>query len=224
MLAISFITTGLIALAEEVNQTTSSEQQISVTTVTPPSHPMKTIGIIGGMSWASSIEYYRLINEMVRDRVCPLCSAPILMYSIEFEELSIQERLADQGDWEPLRNTMLDAALRLKSGGADFIIIASNTMNSTAELIENKVNIPVLHIADATGNKIAESGIITVALLGTKYTMEQDFYRHHLENKFGLKVITPTLEERDYINQVIFDELCAAKNLRIIKRALCQDH
>jgi aspartate racemase len=177
----------------------------------PEKSQMKVIGIIGGVSWVSSLEYYKLINEMVRDRLGDLYSANILMYSIEFGEFSKQERLADAGNWEPLRDTMIDAAQRLKRGGADFIVIASNTMNSTADLINEKVKIPVLHIADATGKKINERGIKTVALLGTAYTMEQDFYRSRLEKKYGLKVIVPNKKERGYINKVIFDELCTAK-------------
>ena len=172
---------------------------------------MKTIGIIGGVSWQSSIEYYRLMNELVAKQLGGLHSAKILMHSIEFGEFSKEERLASEGDWGPLRKTMIDAAERLKKGGTDFIVIASNTMNSTAELIEDKVKIPVLHIANATGEQVKKSGIKTVALLGNTYTMEEDFYRDRLEGKYGLKVVTPNKTEQDYINSVIFDELCAGK-------------
>ena len=172
---------------------------------------MKTIGIIGGVSWQSSIEYYRLMNELVAKQLGGLHSAKILMHSIEFGEFSKEERLASEGDWGPLRKTMIDAAERLKKGVADFIVIASNTMNSTAELIDDKVKIPVLHIADATGEQVKKSGIKTVALLGNTYTMEEDFYRDRLEGKYGLKVVTPNKTEQDYINSVIFDELCAGK-------------
>jgi aspartate racemase len=194
------------------------------------SKEMKTIGIIGGVSWVSSNEYYRLMNEMVMERLGGLHSAKILMYSIEFGTFSEQERLADKGDWRPLKKTMIDAAQRLKRGGADFIIIGSNTMNSTGDMIEKKVKIPVLNIADATGKAVQKSGLKTVALLGTSYTMEQDFYRNRLE-KYGLKVITPNKAERDYINQVIFDELCAGKfykkskegYLKIINRLIKED-
>src|SRR5665647_800933 len=138
---------------------------------------MKVIGIIGGVSWASSIDYYRLMNEMIRDRFGSLYSANILMYSIPFKEFSEQERLAEAGDWNPLINTMIESAKRLENGGADFIVIASNTMNSTAEIIEENVKIPVLHIADATGEKVKEKGLKKVALLGTKFTMEHKFYK-----------------------------------------------
>jgi aspartate racemase len=173
------------------------------------SQKTKTIGIIGGVSWVSSLEYYRLMNQMVRDRLGGLNSANVLMLSIEFGKFSEQERLAEAGDWRPLRETMRDAARRLKAGGADFIVIASNTMNSSADDIEKTVGIPVLRIMDATGRKIAERGLKKVALLGTKYTMENPFYREHLEKHHGIQVVTPTLAERDYINHVIFDELCA---------------
>ncbi|MDD2321534.1 MAG: aspartate/glutamate racemase family protein [Geobacteraceae bacterium] len=187
--------------------------------------PLKTIGIIGGVSWASSIEYYRLMNEMVRDKLGGVHSAQILMFSLEFGEFSKEERLADKGDWTYMTRTMIDAAQRLKRGGADFIVIASNTLNSLADHIGETVGIPVLHIADATGKKIREKGVHTVALLGTKYTMEQPFYRERLE-KYGIKVITPNEKERDYINRVIFDELCGNRIedasrrgfVRIIKR------
>ncbi len=172
---------------------------------------MKTIGVIGGISWASSVEYYRLMNEMVNEELGGLHSAKILMYSIEFGQFSKEERLAGQGDWEPLRMTMIDAAERLERGGADFIVICSNTMHSTADDIEAHVGIPVLHIADATGEEIHKSGMKTVGLLGTKYTMEEGFYKDRLEEKYGLTVITPSETERDYINSVIFDELCAGK-------------
>jgi aspartate racemase len=135
------------------------------------------------------------------------------MYSLEFGEFSKQERLTDKGDWRPLRRTMTDAAQRLKRGGADFIVIASNTMNSTGDLIQEKVKLSVLNIADATGKKVKASGIKTVALLGISFTMEHPFYRSRLE-KHGLKVATPNSNERDYINRVIFDELCTGKFLR----------
>ena len=170
---------------------------------------IKTIGLIGGISWVSSIEYYRLMNEMVNEELGGLHSAKILMYSVEFGEFSKEERLAKEGDWEALRKTMIDAAQGLEKGGADFIVICSNTMHSTAGDIEANVDIPLLHIADATGEKINKSGIRTVGLLGTKYTMEEAFYRDRLETKYGLRVIIPNETERELVNSVIFDELCA---------------
>jgi aspartate racemase len=172
---------------------------------------MKTIGLIGGVSWCSTIEYYRLLNEGTATRLGGLHSARLLMYSIEFGEFSQEERLAADGDWVPLRNTMVDAARRLKAGGADFIIIASNTLNSTAELLEAKVGLPVLHIADAVGQGVEDAGLKKVILLGTAYTMEEDFYRQRLEKNHGLTVLIPDAKEREYINAIIFDELCAGK-------------
>ena len=170
---------------------------------------MKTIGVIGGISWVSSLQYYRMMNGMANERLGGLHSAEILMYSVEFGSFSEQERLAKEGDWEPLRRTMVGAAERLKAGGADFIIICSNTMHSTAGDIEANVDIPLLHIADATGERIKEKGIKTVGLLGTKYTMEESFYRDILEDKYGIEVIVPDEADQDYVNSVIFDELCA---------------
>ncbi|MDA8407485.1 MAG: aspartate/glutamate racemase family protein [Deltaproteobacteria bacterium] len=180
---------------------------------------MKTIGIIGGISWVSSIEYYRLMNEMVRDQLGGLNSAAILMYSIPFGVFSKEERLAERGNWEPLVKTMIDAAQKLERGGADFIVIASNTMNATADQIEATVSIPVLRLADATARKVKEKGLKKVALLGTTYTMGQNFYRDRLEQRYGLTVVIPDETERDYINTVIFDELCAEKILDESRRA-----
>ena len=168
---------------------------------------MKTIGIIGGISWVSSVVYYRLLNEWMRDRFGDDYSAAILMYSLPFGEFAKQEKLAGKGDWEPLDATMIDAAKRLEAGGADFIVIASNTMNSAGDMIEANVSIPVLRIEDAVGRAVKERGLKKVALLGTKFTMEEPFYREHLY-KYGFDVVTPDQAERDYINEAIFDRLC----------------
>lgn len=175
----------------------------------PDETTMKVIGVIGGMSWESSTTYYAVMNTEVREKLGGLHSAKILMYSIEFGDFSRQERLAQEGNWEPLRATMVDAAKRLERGGADFIVIASNTLNSAVGVIEENVSIPVLNIIDVTGGKVREAGIGKVALLGTKYTMEQGFYKNRLRDRYGLEVVTPDADERDYINNVIFDELCA---------------
>lgn len=204
---------------------------ISMGDKTPFGQNMMTIGVIGGVSWVSSIEYYRIMNEMVMKKLGGVHSAKILMYSIEFGDFSKQERLAMQGDWRPLTDTMVDAAKRLERGGADFIIICSNTMHSTVPEIERNVRIPVLHIADAVGKEVQKRGLKKVALLGTKYTMEQGFYQEILEKKYGLNVVTPDPEERDYINKVIFDELCAEKiyessrrgYIRIINRLIKEE-
>ena len=171
------------------------------------------------------------MNEKVQNELGGDHSAKILLYSIEFGEFSKQERLADAGNWDPLNATMLDAARRLKAGGADFIVIGSNTLNSRAEDIEAKVGLPVLRIYDVTGAKVNRSGLKKVALLGTKYTMEQPFYRDALANKYGIQVVTPNATERDYINTVIFDELCRndirnesrAEYVRIINRLVDEE-
>ena len=207
ILLMVILVSGCAGNASNLQQNDTGKQAQLVENVSE-TRPIKTIGIIGGVSWASSIEYYRLMNEMVRDRLGGVSSAQILMFSIEFGEFSKQERMADKGDWTLITNTMLDAAQRLKRGGADFIVIASNTLNSLAGTIEQNVGLPVLHIADATGKKVRQKGLHTVALLGTKYTMEQPFYRERL-SKYGIKVVIPDEQERDYINTVIFDELCA---------------
>jgi aspartate racemase len=192
---------------------------------------MKIIGVIGGTSWVSTVEYYRFMNKMVQDELGGLHSAKILMYSIEFGDFSKEERLADKGNWDPLRKTMIDAAKRLKLGGADFIIICSNTMNSTDDYVEKNVKIPVINIVDAVGEAVQKTKMKTVALLATKFTMEQNFYRDKLEKKYGLKVVIPNKTEREYINDVIFNELCADKfydksrdeYIRIIERLIKEE-
>jgi aspartate racemase len=179
---------------------------------------IKTIGIIGGVSWVSSLEYYRKMNEMVNEQLGGLHSAQILLYSIEFGEFSKQERLAHLGNWEPLKKTILDAGRRLESGGADFVVVASNTINSMVPDLKKELNIPVLHIADAVGAEIKGKGLKKIALLGTAFTMEQTFYREILEQGYGLEVVVPQEKERHYINEVIFNELCADKFLESSKQ------
>jgi len=212
VITILWLISMLFFVSVSGQQTASDSNNLSnISTVSSKETQMKTIGIIGGVSWESSIEYYRLMNELVNKKLGDLHSAKILMYSIEFGDFSEEERIAEKGNWTLINNTMIDAAERLKKGGADFIVIASNTMNSRDDLIQEKVDIPVLNIIDATGEKVKESGIKTVALLGTNYTMEQDFYKDPLEKKYGLNVVIPNTTEREYINTVIFDELCAGK-------------
>lgn len=177
------------------------------TYIPPAPGEMKTIGMIAGVGWSSSVDYYRIMNEKAQNDLGGDHSAKLVMYSIEFGEFSKQERLAAAGDWEPLNATLVDAARRLKAGGADFVIIGSNTLNSRAGLIEEQVGIPVLRIYDVTGAKVNKSGLKKVALLGTKYTMEEPFYRDALKDRYRIEVVTPNLTERDYINKVIFDEL-----------------
>jgi aspartate racemase len=166
---------------------------------------MKTIGLIGGMSWESSIEYYRIINEAVRARLGGLHSAKSIMYSVDFAEI---ETLQQQGKWDEATDLMIDAAQRVERGGADFVIICTNTMHKMADEVQNHIQIPLLHIADATAEKIKARGLKRIGLLGTRFTMEEDFYRGRLTEKQGLEVIIPTERERDIVHRVIFDELC----------------
>lgn len=209
MVMVTVVACGCTAPHQPVPQETAPSQAPapSVTLLPPAPGEMKTIGIIGGVGWSSSVDYYRIMNEKAQNDLGGDHSAKVLMYSIEFGEFSKQERLASAGNWTPLNATLVDAGRRLKAGGADFIIIASNTLNSRAGLIEQETGLPVLRIYDVTGAAVNRSGIKKVALLGTKYTMEAPFYRDALEQKYGIVVVTPNLSERDYINTVIFDQL-----------------
>ncbi|HLZ56475.1 MAG TPA: aspartate/glutamate racemase family protein [Ktedonosporobacter sp.] len=166
---------------------------------------MRTIGLIGGLSWESSIEYYRLINEAVRTQLGGLHSARSIMYSFDFEEI---ESLQHQGRWEEATRRMIDAAYSVQRGGADFLIICSNTMHKMAGAIQQAIDIPLLHIADATAEQIVAQGLKTIGLLGTKFTMEQDFYKGRLTQGYGLEVLTPDEHEQQIVHDVIYDELC----------------
>ncbi|MGE7610100.1 aspartate/glutamate racemase family protein [Peribacillus frigoritolerans] len=165
---------------------------------------MKTIGLIGGMSWESSLEYYRIINEEVKAKLGGLHSAKCILYSVDFEEI---ERCQAEGDWESSGKLLGDAALSLEKAGAEMILICTNTMHKVIGHIEEKVSLPILHIADSTAKQIQKSKISTVGLLGTKYTMEQDFYKTRIESN-GIKVLIPNEEDRKVINKVIYEELC----------------
>ncbi len=169
---------------------------------------MKTIGLIGGMSWESSAEYYRLINEGVRERLGGLHSARSLMYSLDFAELEVLQR---EDRWQEAAEMLCDAASRLEAGGADFIVICANTMHKVAPAIQAAVHIPLLHIADGTAERVKAQGIKRVGLLGTRFTMEQDFYTGRLTEKYGLRVILPEAAERERVHRVIYDELCLGK-------------
>lgn len=165
---------------------------------------MKTIGLIGGMSWESSVEYYRIINELVKGRLGGLHSAKSVMYSVDFEEI---ERYQSEGNWEKAGDLLAQAAKNVENGGADFIVLCTNTMHKVAKQIEGAVHIPMLHIADATAEKILARGIKRIGLLGTKYTMEQDFYKGRLIEKYGLEVLVPEKQDIETINRIIFEEL-----------------
>ncbi len=154
---------------------------------------MKTIGLIGGMSWESSLLYYRLINEAAKERLGGFHSAKCIMYSVDFAEI---EPLQHKGRWEDAARRMIEAVRHVEDGGADFVILCTNTMHKTASEIERHVSIPLIHIADSTAEKIKLEGLSKVGLLGTRFTMEDDFYRGRLIDKHGLEVIVPAEDKR----------------------------
>lgn len=165
---------------------------------------MKTIGLIGGMSWESSLVYYRLMNELVKTKLGGFHSCRSVMYSVDFAEI---EELQHRGDWEQLEERMIDAAKKIEAGGADFAVICTNTMHKLADQIQKNISIPLLHIADAAAEEIKKSSIQTIGLLGTKFTMEEDFYKCRLKERHGIEVMIPIEEERETVHQVIYQEL-----------------
>ena len=166
---------------------------------------MKTIGLIGGMSWESTIPYYRLINEGVKQRLGGLHSARLVLFSVDFAEI---ERLQHASEWDAAGAVLVKAAQSLEAAGADCVVICTNTMHKVAPAVEAAVRIPLLHIADATAAAIRAAGIQTVGLLGTRFTMEQDFYVGRLTQRHGLSVLIPEAEERETVHRVIYEELC----------------
>lgn len=166
---------------------------------------MKTIGLIGGMSWESSLEYYRIINEEVKKRLGGFHSAECLMYSVDFAGIEV---LQHKGDWDKLAWILSQIAIRLEAAGAAFLVLCTNTMHKVAPAIEGAVNIPLLHIADRTAERIKARGFRKIGLLGTRFTMEEDFYRGRLEKKHGLEVLVPKEEDRAMVHNVIYYELC----------------
>ena len=166
---------------------------------------MKTIGLLGGMSWESTALYYKWINNCVKQQLGKLHSAKIAMVSVDFQEI---ETLQRQGEWQQAGVILTQAAKQIEAAGADFLLICTNTMHIVAPQIQAGINIPLLHLADATAQKIVSQNITTVGLLGTGFTMEQEFYKGRLSEKHGLKVIVPDKQDRDIIHQVIYDELC----------------
>lgn len=165
---------------------------------------MRTIGLIGGMSWESSAEYYRIINQRVRDQLGPLRSAQLLMYSVDFGPM---EQAQHAGHWDDAALILEDAALRLQAGGAECVVLCTNTMHLVAPRIEAAVSIPFLHIADAAGAAAVAAGTLTVGLLGTAFTMERDFLKTRLAAQ-GLTVLVPDADERQAVHRIIYDELC----------------
>ncbi|GDX05255.1 aspartate/glutamate racemase [Buttiauxella sp. A111] len=169
---------------------------------------MKTIGLLGGMSWESTIPYYRLINEGIKQRLGGLHSAKIVLHSVDFHEI---EACQAKGEWDLAGDMLAQAALGLQKAGAEGIVLCTNTMHKVAHHIESRCTLPFLHIADATGRAITAQNVQRVALLGTRYTMEQDFYRGRLHAEFGIESLIPNEEQRLRINQIIFEELCLGK-------------
>lgn len=165
---------------------------------------MKTIGLIGGMSWESTVSYYQIINERIKEKLGGLHSASLLLYSVDFAEI---EKYQSNGEWEKSAELLGKAALNLQKAGADFIAICTNTMHKVAPQIQEKIVIPIIHIADATADVLIDAGIQTVALLGTRYTMTEDFYKEKLIAR-GIEVLIPDTEEIETVNQVIYEELC----------------
>jgi aspartate racemase len=166
---------------------------------------MKTIGLLGGMSWESTSLYYKSINEGVKAQLGGLHSAKICLYSVNFDEI---EKLQHQGMWQETAVILADAARSVESGGADFLLICTNTMHKVAPEIEAAITIPILHIADATAHRLLADGVKKVGLLGTRFTMEQNFYKGRLTEKFGIEVVVPNEEDRTVVHDVIYNELC----------------
>ncbi|WP_262268092.1 aspartate/glutamate racemase family protein [Microvirga yunnanensis] len=164
----------------------------------------RTIGLIGGMSWESSAEYYRIINQETNRRLGGVHSAQCLMYSFDFEDI---KRLQHDGEWDRLAGAMTEAALRLERGGADFIVICTNTMHRLADAVSSAVSLPLLHIADPTAAKIKAAGLERIGLLGTAFTMEQDFYKGRLQQHHGLDVMVPNEDDRRIVHEIIYKEL-----------------
>lgn len=169
---------------------------------------MKTIGLLGGMSWESTLGYYRVINEGVRRKLGGLHSAKIALYSVDFEPI---EQLQHAGDWEGTAKILSEAAKRIQAAGADFLLVCTNTMHKVASEIESSIQIPLLHIADTTADILVNEQIKSVGLLGTAFTMEQEFYKGRIEHNYGLEVLVPDDHDREIVHRAIYQELCLGK-------------
>jgi aspartate racemase len=167
---------------------------------------MKTMGLIGGMSWESTVQYYQIINRTVNRRLGGFHSAKCVLHSVDFAEVELFQH---QGKWEDATRLMIEAARSVERAGAEFLVICTNTMHKMADDVQKKIGIPLLHIADATAETILSRGLRKVALLGTRFTMEEDFYRGRLSARHGLEVLIPTAAQRELVHRIIYDELCA---------------
>ena len=166
---------------------------------------MKTIGLVGGMSWESTAEYYRIINQRVKERAGGFHSAKLVMYSVDFDEVETRQH---RGEWQELTAMMVDAAQRVERAGADFLLICTNTMHLMADDVQKSIRIPLLHIVDVTAEAVTARSFTKVALLGTRFTMEKDFYKGRLRLKHGLDVIVPEEKDREVIHAILYNELC----------------
>jgi aspartate racemase len=166
---------------------------------------MKTIGLLGGMSWESTVSYYEFVNEGVKNKLGGLHSAKVVLYSVDFDEI---EKLQHSGDWEGTALILTDAAKKIQAGGADFLLICTNTMHKVADKIQASINIPIVHIADATAESLAARGVKKAGLLGTKFTMGEDFYKERLKAGFGLEVLVPYEKDQNIVHNIIYSELC----------------
>lgn len=169
---------------------------------------MKTVGMLGGMSWESTASYYKAINEGIRKSLGGLHSAKICLYSVDFDEI---EKLQHQGKWEETAKILSEAAQSIQAGGADFLMICTNTMHKVAPEVEQSISIPLLHIADATAEKLISDNVKNVGLLGTQFTMNQDFYKGRLTEKYGINVIVPEKNHQETVHNIIYSELCLGK-------------
>lgn len=176
---------------------------------------MKTIGLLGGMSWESSVEYYRIVNREVARRLGGLHSARCVLLSVDFAPI---EELQRAGDWEEAGRLLGEDARRLQTAGAELLLLCSNTMHRVAEAVQAAVDVPLLHLADATGERVRAAGLGTVGLLGTRFTMEEDFYRGRLERRHGLRVLVPGRADRELVHRVIYEELVLGRVEEVSRR------
>ena len=177
---------------------------------------MKVIGLIGGMSWNSTLEYYRLINEEVSRRLGGLHSARLVLYSLDFEEI---ERAQHGGNWDNAAHILVEAGVALERAGADFLVICTNTMHKVADLVAERTGLPLLHIVDVAGSAITEHGLHRVGVLGTRFVMKQDFYRERLRKYFGIDVVVPPEDEQATVHNIIYEELCQGRITDSSRRA-----
>jgi aspartate racemase len=180
---------------------------------------MKVMGLIGGMSWNSTLEYYRIINESFTRRRGGLHSAPLALYNLDFDEI---QRAQHEGRWDDITRVLVDAGNAVKRGGADFLVICTNTMHKVADDVEEKVGLPLLHIVDVTGDAIKERGLHRIGLLGTRFVMKEPFYQERLRDRFAIELLVPGEDDMDTIHQIIYNELCEGK-IKASSRRVCAD-